>query len=388
MIKKAVFLAVSILVISIILAYLETNLFFLRLLTKKNIPRNIAAHENLEISEKIDYKSNANLTMALEKYGAANIINNLVNESEGGSVFDCHSEAHRIGRFAYELRGEGAFAECTASCHSGCYHGAMEALLNKEGTENLAGLVKNTCARFDTIFGYFECLHGLGHGLLAYLNYDLPGGLETCKKLKDSFSIKSCYGGTFMENVVTGLGQGAEGADHKTEWLSDDPYFPCNAVSKDYDIQYQCYQMQTSWMMELVEENFDTVKENCLRAPKNMIGVCFKSYGRDAAGRTLRNKEKIVELCSKVSENYRDFCAAGAVHAVIDFSGPELKDQATELCNLFEGSAKKTCYQVLASRLTTLFNDKYDRGTVCQDFEPEFQKWCHFPWTLINFDRW
>lgn len=388
MLKKILILGICLLIASIILAYLETNLFFVRLRIKNTATQNIAPELNLEIMEKIDYRDDAKLASALEEYGARNLMTNLVKSSEGGSVFDCHSDAHRVGRLAYETKGENVFAECSAACHSGCYHGAMEALLSEKGTENIAALAKKTCVNFDTIFGYFECLHGLGHGILAYVNYDLPEALALCKKLKDDFSVRSCYGGMFMENVVTGLGAGAKGADHKTDWVSSDPHFPCNAITKDYEVQYPCYGMQTSWMLKLLDGDFEGVKDECLRAPKRLTGVCFKSYGRDAAGRTLRNKEKIVELCSKIPENYQDFCASGAVHAVIDFWGPNLENRATELCMLFEGRTKKTCYQVLANRLLTLFNEKYDREAVCRNFEPEFKKWCRFPWTLINFDRW
>ena len=55
----------------------------------------------------------------------------LVDESEGGSAYDCHQEAHNIGRMGYKIYKEKAFGECSASCHSGCYHGAMEKFLKR-----------------------------------------------------------------------------------------------------------------------------------------------------------------------------------------------------------------------------------------------------------------
>ncbi len=244
------------------------------------------------------------LSSYLKKNGIAEIMARLVQESGGGSSFDCHQEAHAIGRMGYEIVGEQAFQQCDASCHSGCYHGAMESFLNQNGTANLAQNIDDVCKKFGTSFGLFECLHGVGHGVLAYLDYDLPASINECRGLKDSFAQSSCYGGLFMENILTGQGLGASTQDHNTQWVNkSDPNFPCDKVDSSYPVQYQCWQMQTSWMLTLAGYNFDIVSRQCLKAPDNMIPVCFKSMGRDASGNTLRNPEKIVAICKKHLKN-------------------------------------------------------------------------------------
>jgi hypothetical protein len=324
------------------------------------------------------------LAEALNKLGVKSAMQALVTESGGGSIVDCHQEAHTIGRIGYDIYKEKTFQACDASCHSGCYHGAMEKFLNEKGTENLARNIDSVCTLFDTNFGTFECLHGVGHGVLAYLDYDLPEALNECKKLGDGFKTSSCYGGLFMENILTGQGLGASEDVHETRWVNrTDPHFPCNKISTEYEVQFQCYQMQTSWMLTISNYNFDSVAKDCLNAPDNMINVCFKSFGRDAAGNTLRDPAGIIDICAKVpagkdhDANY-DQCIVGAVNVIIDFWGPGLKGQATELCKITPGASKNTCYSTLAGRLLGIFNTPEPKRAICETFEPDYKKLCTF----------
>jgi hypothetical protein len=253
----------------------------------------------------------------------------------------------------------------------------METLLQEKGTTNLAVTIDGVCQTFGTSFGVFECLHGVGHGILAYLNYDLPGTLKECGKLSSNFETTSCYGGAFMENVLTGEGLGASSI-HTTTWVSKDPHFPCNGIDQNYDVQYQCYQMQTSWMLWLNSYNFDGVKNECLKAPENMISVCFKSYGRDAAGNSLRDAQKIVPLCEKVpAGDNRNQCAIGAVNVIVDFWGGKLDNQATVLCSLFKNDEQKACYETLAWRLGDVFGGNTAKKTaVCNGFDEKYRSLC------------
>lgn len=313
----------------------------------------------------------------LEEEGIEMAMKRLIEESGGGSVYDCHQQAHEIGRVGYDIEGEDSFRHCSASCHSGCYHGAMESFLNKNGTTNIAENIKRICEKFETSFGNFECLHGVGHGVLAYLNYDLPEAIKECKNLGDPFSISACYGGLFMENILTGQGLGASENDHQTSWLKkDDPYFPCNDLGDDYDVQYQCYQMQTSWMLTITNYDFKKIADYCLKAPATMIPVCIKSYGRDAAGNSLRDPEKIMSLCKNISPGKRRDCVIGAVNVIIDFWGHDLKDQASVLCKLSEDD-KAFCYDNLIGRLTGLFNKKTEILAVCDTMEISYANKCH-----------
>lgn len=180
-----------------------------------------------------------------------------------------------------------------------------------------------------------------------------------------------------MENIVTAQGIGAIDG-HKTFWTNSDPHFPCNKVDQNYDIQVQCYQMQTSWMLTLFKNDFDRVAKECMNSPQNMIAICFSSMGRDVAGNSLRIPDKIVALCGKVpgESGYYDECIKGALNVIVDFWGGNLKDQASALCRLIPERNKQSCYSTLAMRLNDIFNTKEERGKACQNFEPKYSYIC------------
>lgn len=322
-------------------------------------------------------KNETRLGELLSQAGARAVMDDLLLDSGGGSTIDCHQEAHLIGRLAYEQFGASAFQEGDASCHSGFYHGALEAFLAEKGTINLAKNVEDVCNAFPTLFGRFECLHGIGHGLMAYEDYDLPQTLRTCDLLATDYDRSSCYGGVFMENIVAAQGFGAI-PGHDTKWANNDPHFPCNAIDQSQSVQFQCYQMQTSWMLTLFSHDFDRVIPECLLAPANMISVCFKSFGRDAAGHTLRNPQKIRDICEKVPQDadYYRQCVIGAINVIVDFWGDGLTTQGTELCKTLPEKGKEPCYATLASRLRDIFKEKEKRSAMCTAFEPAYQNRC------------
>jgi plastocyanin len=312
----------------------------------------------------------------LSVFGPDKIMEDLLAESGGGSTIDCHQPAHVMGRITYELLGAETFQRGSANCHSGYYHGAMEAFLKERGTDNLAENINQLCSLFDTGFGKFECLHGVGHGVLAYENYNLLKAIEVCGRLGDQFAISSCHGGMFMENIVAGQGLGAT-PGHETDWVSDDPHYPCNAIGDDFSTRYQCYQMQTSWMLHLNKYDFDAAAEECLNADADMIPVCFKSLGRDSAGHNLREPNKTMAVCNKIiDDNYHNECMIGAVNVVIDFWGAGLKDQASRFCDVVKDSHRARCYQLLSARLGELFTDRTTLASVCATFSPTYRHLC------------
>lgn len=324
----------------------------------------------------------ANNTQELKKWladiGPGPVMDDLLRDTGGGSMVDCHQQAHFIGRMAYEMYGPPVFQIKNEYCHSGYYHGAMESFLAEKGTVNLAATISEVCSYFDTAFGKFECLHGVGHGILAYEDYDMPKAIITCQKLNDAYSSASCYGGMFMENIVTAQGIGAS-QGHTTAWVNrEDPHFPCDKIDTDGSVQFQCYQMQTSWMLTIYNYDFDRVVQECLRAKQDMIPVCFKSLGRDAAGHTLRNTQKMLEICNKApkSPNYFDQCIIGGLNVIVDFWGARLEGRASDFCRIVPEESKETCYATLSGRLMDLFRTSAERISVCNTFEEKYQTLC------------
>jgi hypothetical protein len=264
------------------------------------------------------------------------------------------------------------------SCNAGYYHGAMEAFLAEKGTADLASDAHELCDSLSTRFARYSCLHGVGHGVMAYENYDLPRAIQTCGRLPTEYVQRSCYSGVFMENVVVALGLGVL-PGHQTRWISrEDPHFPCTAVDQHYNVQYHCYHFQTSWMLAVYRGDFDRVAAECLRARADMVPVCFDSFGRDAATQALREPTKILALCDKALRAGGDYgkCLEGAVPVITDFWGVKLRDQATELCRLAPAPGKPACYTALLNRAAALFPTVEQRRQVCQGLEEPYRKVC------------
>jgi plastocyanin len=332
--------------------------------------------EALDIRRTVDDESALRDWLAL--LGPGEVISRLIRDADGGRRFECHQPAHQIGRIAYELYGAAMFQRGDMSCNAGYYHGAMEAFLAERGTADLAADIDRLCSGLPTRFARYSCLHGVGHGVMAYESYDLPRALATCGRLPTEYIRRSCYSGVFMENAVVAMGIGVM-PGHQTKWINrEDLHFPCNAVGSDYAILYHCYHFQTSWMLLVHQGDFDRVAAECLRARPEMIPVCFDSFGRDAATQALREPARILALCDKAPRDGGLYakCLAGAVPVITDFWGANLGDQATALCREAPAHGKPACYTTLLGRLMDLFSTPAERRRICQGFEPSYRTLC------------
>jgi len=314
------------------------------------------------------FKDDSKLRTYIEQYGPSETIKHLDELSpEFGS---CHEQAHVAGRISYDLMGEEAFSKCSAECHSGCYHGATEAYFKEHGTGNLTESLKTLCDKEQNSFFNHQCLHGIGHGLMAWANYDIYDALEACDLLPQGQS--SCWTGVFMENIVGGLTD--KTSDHFTKYLSNNPQYPCNAVDNKY--QSTCYFLQTSRMVELFNADFSKVAKACLDAPRESQISCFSSMGRDAGGINRQNPAGSIKACSYVpDEQLRIACLIGAVQdSFWDVNG---QDEAVAFCKILETeNEKNACYNSMFNRSKEILNSTKEIKNFCLKFEKEYQNIC------------
>lgn len=305
------------------------------------------------------------------------VLHRLVNETGGGRATSCHQAAHDVGHAAYDLYGADVFQKGDSSCHSGFYHGAMEKLIVDTGVDDFAPRMHEICNQYRSRFKRFECLHGIGHGVMAYTGYDLPAALEMCRGLQTWFAKKSCYGGVFMENVIAAMGEGAI-PGHDTPWISADPHYPCNALPNQTDVQESCYLMQTSRMHQIFGGDHFQVAAACRNATPVARDECFQSFGRDAGGRTFRDPVQIRNLCHLTPDTYFDECIEGGVNVIIDFWGGNLQGQPHAVCKEITAKRYKAhCYTVIGSRLPSLYpGNESRRQQICGYSEDRYESVC------------
>jgi hypothetical protein len=233
---------------------------------------------------------------------------------------NCHQIAHVIGRAAalkYASLTE-TYAHGDNFCWSGYYHGATETVAKKIGPEKIVSQINTVCASFlkshPYSFDHYNCVHGMGHGLMEVKDSNLFEALAACDSYDGDWQQESCYSGVFMENVMDEIIPG-----HHSDYLkNDEPLYPCTAVADRY--KQQCYLMQTSHALLVVNYDYAQVFSLCAGVTAPYDTTCYQSLGRDVSGQASSDQTKTLQLCM-LGATYaaRDNCFIGAVKDFISY---------------------------------------------------------------------
>ena len=311
------------------------------------------------------YTDDGELERFIGEFGPSNALR-VLKAIETETSGDCHNRAHEVGRIAYELFGPAAFALASHECQSGGFHGTTEALFASRGTANLAEDVAALCSDAPNPFIRHQCLHGIGHGIMAWANYELHQSLELCDAIPESLDKQSCYSGVFMENVVGGL-SGLMG--HTTEYLRpDDPVYPCDVVADRY--RADCYFYQTSHMVRVLGYDMAAVAQLCAEAPAGSASHCFGSYGRDAASFAQNDPAASIVYCGYApTAELNAACTRGAVQN--GFWEKPGAPRAIQHCALLDNDpqshevSREVCYQTIITRARDVFQTAAEHEQFC-----------------------
>ena len=352
----------------------------------------------------------------LERSGVARAMGtlDLLAEQEPDIRSNAHGLAHALGIAAY--RGPETVATTFAGCPktqiSGCYHGVMQGYFLDLGRRNgtVAGADLDALCEPHRANGplYGQCTHGIGHGLMALLNHQVPPALDLCDKMSQSFSREGCYGGVFMENIVAvthpeqtaeshaanshegdahaghegmdhgsmaGMDHGAHGAAPAATWKPldrDDPLYPCTAVAERY--HYQCYLIQTAAILPSVNGDVARTAQICAKAPGRMVEVCYASLGRDLTAYAGRDPRVTAELCGRAGPEVQPACIRGAAVSLVDVNANPADGLA--LCRLAPAAAKQGCYVSVATTMRGHLPEPARREALCATVEADFVDGC------------
>ena len=140
-------------------------------------------------------------------------------------------------------RGRRAFIDGSPICASGYYHGVLERAFTGARGRRARRARRASCARTPSCvaapFLQFQCLHGLGHGLMIYTVYDLPLGSEDVRRaagrLRPDLVRRRRVHGERRHLLRHAVGVAAQ---------KDDLIYPCNAVDERH--KYHCYRLVTA----------------------------------------------------------------------------------------------------------------------------------------------
>lgn len=260
-----------------------------------------------------------------------------------GASAACHRAVHVIGAASLARNGGSVaqtFAEGSPKCWSGYYHGVLErSLIDVDSYEPdaLAAVARTLCTEAKTMVPWiaYQCLHGLGHGLMITTGLDLPRSLAVCRRLDVWWDRDACRGGVFMENISASYG-------FRSRWLrDDDPVYPCNGVARAD--KWRCYQMVTTRILPAVGDDWRRAAEACAGVEADFVNVCFLSLGRDASSRSARDADAVIRTCSVA----RPFGGEGAciAAAAMDMTANDMSPRkARVLCESVPVGLQVDCY--------------------------------------------
>ncbi len=273
-----------------------------------------------------------------------------------GVQADCHQIAHEIGHAGlahYENNAAVALAHGAMTCNSGYYHGVIERAFAGVPRARVTRIAQGLCtgeAVTKEAFLLYQCVHGLGHGLMIYSGDDLPYSLRVCHRLRTEFDRVSCTGGVFMQNLMPGMGT--------SRYLrKNDPIYPCNAVA-ERDKVY-CYLMVTSRIL--------TLNGTCRRSEKGWVATCFQSYGRDASGFTQYQPRRTIRLCLLAAKDAGECMYGAARDYGNNYAGGP---QAARLCNLGPARYRGYCFEGVGTILGALHRYGEQRRAACAAVTP------------------
>lgn len=274
----------------------------------------------------------------------------------------CHELTHYVGQAAYAKYGSysEAFQDGVHVCYGGFYHGVMEGYFMDDSSdlmpfslEKVAQVVPNLCGEVQDHANemlFYECLHGLGHGLMFLTEMELPTALDLCDTLTGDHKRAGCYQGVFMENATS-----TTNPDHVSEWVhTDDPMYPCSLFE---GLRAEvCYQYQSTYFLRLVStppnNNWIGAGELCMQVPEKQVSGCFVILATGIPSYT-NDFEEMHDICTQFPESYYGECVSGVITAL----GGWYSNQTEPMEQFCEGV--QTQYQsVCASSVQDVLNTR------------------------------
>ncbi len=284
-----------------------------------------------------------------------------------------HLVVHQIGFYAYQKYGVDSILKCKDYFLYACYHGTIIEAASDQGFEAITKMTDKCKA---SSVRYFQCVHAAGHAIMAMWNYDLPKALDTCDSLyekEDQFpeALSSCHNGAFMENLF-GVHDWGKGKKPVRDWLSDDPYFPCNNFEEKY--QRGCWLNQAARIYQMNNGDVAKTSEICQEVGNDQYEAwCMDNVARQIHPLTLGDPAKSFELCQQAGNKWYDNCLVVNAGSFYSVGG---RDEALFICQNVPPHLKGECYQRVIGQIVSDPIDEAQKQILCQKIETPFNNEC------------
>ena len=293
-----------------------------------------------------------------------------------------HLAVHQIGFYAYQKYGLESILKCKDYFLYACYHGAIIEAASDQGFEAIKKMTDYCKA---SSVRHFQCVHAAGHAVLAIWDYpNMPDALKTCDDIYEQDTefpnaLSSCHNGVFMENLF-GVHDWGTGKEAKREWLSDDPYFPCNYFGEKY--QRGCWLNQGARIYQMNGGDIAKTSEICQKIDNaQYVEWCMDNLARQIHPLTNGDIVKVFSLCPLVGEAWREHCITVNAGAYYSVGG---RQEAIALCQRVITQTKPKCYELVVGQIISDPIDKKQKFGLCQQLEEPHRGMCLSQTSSLN----
>lgn len=318
---------------------------------------------------------------------------------------DMHLLGHVVGDALYLQKGVQGISVCTQEFRNACSHSIVVGVLQEKG-EKALNQIADICRKAPGGSGaYTMCFHGLGHGVLAYTDYDLPKAVKICQKTGTaSYNYREypeCVGGTIMEIVGGGFHDMKQWEKQSNIYLTqENPLSPCNSdYISDPGTRYMCYVYLTPHFLKLVgadlgrptDEDFKKAFTYCDLLPpddSSNRNACYGGFGKEFIGFVLGNDirkvnaitDNQIETISKWCLYAQDpdgikYCLQHATSSLY-WGGENSIDSAIKLCSVTSNQYKDDCFRNLINLVKTYQQTVTYKKTFCGNIPNKYQTEC------------
>lgn len=313
---------------------------------------------------------------------------------------DLHLLGHVVGEELYAQEGLNGMYTCTQEFRNACSHSIVVGRFLEKGQDALSEIA-DACRRAPGGAGaYTMCFHGLGHGVLAYFDYDLKKAIEMCEKTGSAEGAQ-CIGGAIMEIIGGGFHDRIAWEKQNKVYLKQgDPLYPCNSDLVPQSAKNFCYTYLTPHLFKVAGANLQDPQPNdykkafsyCSQLPLNSSAyiACYGGFGKDfvviAKNRDIRNIDKmndqelgkVYEWCSLAdSKDGERHCLLTALGSLF-WGGENDPQTSVRFCELaLDQQFQPVCFrQLIVQASRYLQNNSKKVDSLCTSMPSRYHEEC------------
>ncbi len=313
---------------------------------------------------------------------------------------DMHLLGHVVGDELYKQEGLNGIKICTQDFRNACSHSIVVGLFTDKGEQALPQ-ISQVCHQAPGGSGaYTMCFHGLGHGILAFADYDLEKAIKICQQTGQTEAAQ-CISGTIMEII--------SGGDHdKTLWSKmrqkylfvNNPFYPCSADFMPEIGKQLCFNYLTPYLWEAVGANINNPTESdfsksfalCRQiSEKNpeYQDSCYGGFGKEFTSLSQNKDIRRIDQMSnqqflqvykwcELAQDIKgvDACLSQALSSIF-WGGENNRTASIRFCKIISNpQSQKNCFLNLIGQVSFYIKDAQIRQSFCQEIPTQFELEC------------